>query len=114
MGGNLDDGAENAPLAVALAPGFTVCNVVRRGRGDDLATALAAGRRGDAVGLFMRLAGASEEDIAGARAAPVWPALEALAPTLAHDGACLGDGRPPCRRRNGSSSRDRPTCPTPT
>jgi hypothetical protein len=180
VGGNLDDGAENAPLAVALARGFTVYNVVRRGRGasgdtapyavarevedlaavlaaagrpahlfgvssggalaleavaaglpvdrlavyevpyattdeaarrfvayrEDLATALAAGRRGDAVGLFMRLAGASEEDIAGARAAPVWPALEVLAPTLAHDGACLGDGRPPVDRLAAV------TCPT--
>ena len=29
-------------------------------------------------------------------AAPTfWPALEALAPTLAYDAACLGDGRPP-------------------
>ena len=33
--------------------------------------------------------------IAGARASSLWPSLEALAPTLAYDAACLGDGRPP-------------------
>jgi hypothetical protein len=43
----------------------------------------------------MRLAGAGDAQIAGARAAPVWPSLEALAPTLAYDAACLGDGRVP-------------------
>jgi hypothetical protein len=46
----------------------------------------------------MRLAGSSEEDIAGARASPFWPGLEALAPTLAYDAACLGDGRPRAAR----------------
>jgi pimeloyl-ACP methyl ester carboxylesterase len=59
---------------------------------------LAEGRRGDAFALFMRIAGASEEDISGARSAPVWPALEAIAHTLAYDAACLGDGRPPAAR----------------
>ena len=62
---------------------------------DDLSGLLAQGRRGDAVAAFMRLAGAGEDDIAGARAAPVWASLETLAPTLAYDAACLGDGRVP-------------------
>ncbi|MEU4192274.1 alpha/beta hydrolase [Kribbella sp. NPDC026611] len=167
--GNLDDGAENEPLAQELAAGFTTYNLRRRGRAgsgndrpyslqreiediaavieaaggmahlygvssggalaleaaaaglnvdrvivyevpysvgsealeywqayvDDLEAALSAGRRGEAVELFMRLAGASDEDIAGARSAPVWAALEDLAPTLAHDAACLGDGAVP-------------------
>ncbi|GIG87948.1 alpha/beta fold hydrolase [Plantactinospora endophytica] len=175
VGGGLDDGAENAPLASELAGRFTVYNYARRGRGgsgdtapyavereiEDLAAliaeaggsahvfgassggalvfeaapaglpidriavyevpymtdegmawhyaryvqelgrVLAAGRRGDAVELFMRLAGASEEDIAGARRSPVWAGLEALAPTLAYDAACLGDGRPPTARLAG-------------
>ena len=169
VGGGLDDGAENAALADALAPWFTVVNYARRGRGasgdtapyavdrevDDLAALLATvdgpahlfgassggalalraaaaglpvgriavyevpyltdeplraawlsyvdelgallsgGRRGDAVAAFMRLAGAGDPEIAGARAAAVWPSLEALAPTLAYDAACLGDGRVP-------------------
>ena len=63
----------------------------------DLSAALAEDRRGDALELFMRLAGSPEEAIAAARRAPVWPALEALAPTLAYDAACLGDGRVPER-----------------
>jgi pimeloyl-ACP methyl ester carboxylesterase len=169
VGGGLDDGAENAGLADALARWFTVINYARRGRGssgdtapyavdrevddlaalvatvdgpahlfgassggalalraaaaglpvgrisvyevpyltdepiraawlsyvDELGTLLAAGRRGDAVAAFMRLAGAGDAEIAGARAAPVWPSLETLAPTLAYDAACLGDGRVP-------------------
>jgi pimeloyl-ACP methyl ester carboxylesterase len=59
---------------------------------------LADGRRGDAVALFMRVAGSSDEGIAGARASALWPGLEALAPTLAYDAACLGDGGPPATR----------------
>jgi pimeloyl-ACP methyl ester carboxylesterase len=59
---------------------------------------LAEGRRGAAVELFMRVAGASEEDIEGARSSPVWPGLEAIAHTLAYDAACLGDGQPPTAR----------------
>jgi pimeloyl-ACP methyl ester carboxylesterase len=64
---------------------------------EQLAAALAEDRRGEALELFMRLAGSSDEAIAGARAAPAWPQLEALAPTLAYDAACLRDGRPPER-----------------
>jgi pimeloyl-ACP methyl ester carboxylesterase len=59
---------------------------------------LAEGRRGDAAELFMRVAGATEEMIAGARSSPVWPGLEAIAHTLAYDAACLGDGQPPTAR----------------
>ena len=47
-----------------------------------------------ALRLFMQLAGSSDEDIAGAEAAPVWTTLLALAPTLRYDAACLGDGPP--------------------
>jgi pimeloyl-ACP methyl ester carboxylesterase len=59
---------------------------------------LAEGPRGDALELFMRLAGSSDEDIAGARNSPFWPGGEALAHTLAYDAACLGDGQPPTAR----------------
>lgn len=170
--GNLDDGAENAPIAAELAPRFTVYNYNRRGRGDSgdtlpyalereiedldaliaeagghahlygvssggalvlqaaaaglsadrivvyevpylvgedmrtywreyvrqLGPALAEGRNGDAVALFMRLAGSSEEEIEGARRSPYWPGVERLAPTLAYDAAALGDGPPPVSR----------------
>jgi pimeloyl-ACP methyl ester carboxylesterase len=59
---------------------------------------LAEGRRGDAAALFMRLAGASEEMVADAKASPMWPGLEAIAPTLAYDAACMGDNQPPAAR----------------
>lgn len=65
---------------------------------EDLTAALDAGDRDEALRLFMRLAGSSDQDIAGAEAAPVWPALLELAPTLRYDAACLGDGPPPADR----------------
>jgi pimeloyl-ACP methyl ester carboxylesterase len=172
VGGGLDDGSENAPLAPELADHFTVFNYARRGRGDSgdtlpyalqreiedleaviaeaggsacaygvstggalvleaaaegididrlavyevpynmsddwsqrwldyvrqLGAVLAAGRRGDAIELFMRLAGSSDEEIAGARSSSMWPGMEELAHTLSYDAACLGDGRPPAAR----------------
>jgi pimeloyl-ACP methyl ester carboxylesterase len=54
-----------------------------------LADALAAGRGGDAVAafIFMRLTGMPAEQVEGIRHSPSWPALEALAPTLAYDHA---------------------------
>ena len=48
----------------------------------ELGTALTEGRRGDALELFMRVAGSSEKSIEGARSSPLWPSLEALAHTL--------------------------------
>ena len=65
---------------------------------EQLGVLLAEDRRGDAAALFMRVAGASEEMIAGARSSPMWPGLEAIAHTLAYDAACLGNGQPPTAR----------------
>ncbi len=172
VGGGLDEGSENAPLAEELAQHFTVTNYARRGRSESgdtqpyavdreiedigaliaeaggsahlygvssggalaleaaaaglavdrlavyevpyftddellgswrayreqLDTVLGEGHRGDAVELFMRLAGAREEDVQGAKASPFWSSLEAIAYTLAYDAACIGDGRPPADR----------------
>ncbi|GLY74150.1 alpha/beta fold hydrolase [Actinoallomurus iriomotensis] len=56
---------------------------------------LAAGRRGDAVALFMTNVGVPPYAVEGMRAQPGWSALEAIAPTLAYDDALLGDGRVP-------------------
>jgi hypothetical protein len=66
---------------------------------------LAEGRRGEVVELFMRTVGSSEEEIAGARSSPFWPALEALAHTLGYDAACIGDGPPPTARLAGIKQR---------
>jgi pimeloyl-ACP methyl ester carboxylesterase len=59
---------------------------------------LAEDRRGDAAELFMRMAGASEEMVAGARGSPMWPGLEAIAHTLVYDAVCMGDNHPPAAR----------------
>jgi pimeloyl-ACP methyl ester carboxylesterase len=59
---------------------------------------LAEGRRDDAIKLFMRFAGSSEEDIAGAASYPMWPGLVAIAHTLAYDAACSNDYQPPPAR----------------
>ena len=54
-----------------------------------LREALAEGRRGDAVALFMRFVGTPAEQIARLRRAPFWPGMEAVAPTLAYDHAAI-------------------------
>lgn len=46
---------------------------------------LAANRKGDAVGLFMMLVGASAADVEGMRHHPMWPLWESVAPSLAYD-----------------------------
>jgi pimeloyl-ACP methyl ester carboxylesterase len=65
-----DDPADRKPWATYIA---------------QLTEALAAGRNGDAVALFMRFVGMPDEQIAGLRQAPFWPGMEAVAPTLAYD-----------------------------
>jgi pimeloyl-ACP methyl ester carboxylesterase len=51
----------------------------------ELRELLAAGRKGDAVGLFMMLVGASAADVEGMRHHPMWPLWESAAPSLAYD-----------------------------
>ncbi|ALV33369.1 alpha/beta hydrolase [Streptomyces sp. CdTB01] len=67
----------------------------------NLGEALGAGRRGDAVELFLRLTGLAEQMIQGARNSPMWPGMEAIAPTLAYDDAVLGGGLVPEARLAG-------------
>jgi pimeloyl-ACP methyl ester carboxylesterase len=59
---------------------------------------LSEGRRGDAVAVFMKRVGTPDEAIAGMRHAPMWPTLEAVAPTLAYDNGVMGDGTVPAGR----------------
>src|SRR5436190_5059586 len=60
-----------------------------------LAELLAAGRRGDAVALFMKQVGLPPEFVVQARNAPWWSATEDLAHTLAYDAAVMGDSAVP-------------------
>jgi pimeloyl-ACP methyl ester carboxylesterase len=55
----------------------------------DLAEALAADRGGDAVARFMAYLGMPAAQVDGMRQAPFFPALAAIAPTLAYDHAGL-------------------------
>jgi len=61
----------------------------------ELTQLLDAGRRGDAMELFMRTVGLPEEMIAGMRRAPMWSGMEEIAPTLAYDAAIMGDSTVP-------------------
>ncbi|WP_405730955.1 alpha/beta hydrolase [Streptomyces sp. NBC_00028] len=65
---------------------------------ENLTAALAEGRRGDAVELFLRLTGMPDEMIQGARQSPMWAGMEAAAPSLAYDNAVMGDGLLPRER----------------
>lgn len=51
----------------------------------ELKALLDEGRKGDAVGLFMMLVGASAEDVEAIKQSPMWPTWEVIAPTLAYD-----------------------------
>lgn len=64
----------------------------------ELEATLAEGRRGDALALFMKLAGSSDEEIAGAKQSPFWSGGEAIAHTLAYEAAVLGNGQPSAER----------------
>jgi pimeloyl-ACP methyl ester carboxylesterase len=67
---------------------------------ENLTQALTAGRRGDAVALFMKLVGMPAEQIEGMRHAPFWGGMEAIAPTLAYDHTAI-------MGKDGSIPRDR-------
>ena len=59
---------------------------------DQLAELIVAGRRGDAVELYQRVAvGIPEEVIAQMRHAPFRPALDAMAHSLVYDAKVIGD-----------------------
>ncbi len=58
-----------------------------------LTESLSAGRRGDAVVLFMQFVGTPAEQVEGMRQSPGWPMFEVVAPTLAYDAAAMGEDR---------------------
>ena len=63
-----------------------------------LREALARDDRDGALELFMRLAGSPPQMVEQVKASEYWPGMRELAPTLAYDAACLGDGPPPADR----------------
>ena len=64
-----------------------------------LAELVSAGRRGDAVELFLTEAvGVPAEAVTGMRGAPEWSWMEGLAHTLAYDTTVTGDGALPVAR----------------
>lgn len=65
----------------------------------DLAELLDQGRHADAVARFMMFLGLPADQVGVMQQQPVWPAYEAVAPTLAYDIAALGeDGAIPVER----------------
>ncbi len=58
-----------------------------------LAKLVNAGRKGEAVELFMRFVGTPAEMIEGVKHSPAWPMLEASAPTRTYDAAEVGEDR---------------------
>ncbi|WP_026926948.1 alpha/beta fold hydrolase [Granulicoccus phenolivorans] len=104
-GGNLALNAAQAGVPIARIAAFEPNAAVDDTRpplpGDyveRLDAAVAAGRPGDAVALFLTEAVLlPPELVAGMREEDWWPGLEAIAPTIAYDGRQVGDalsGRP--------------------
>ncbi|ALC27377.1 alpha/beta hydrolase [Streptomyces sp. CFMR 7] len=71
---------------------------------------LAAGDRAGAVELFLATTGVDPATVDRMRRAPLWPGLEALAPTLAYDDAVLGDGAVPAERFAAVTARTLVVC----
>ncbi|MBT2438761.1 alpha/beta fold hydrolase [Streptomyces sp. ISL-36] len=82
-------------------PGARETYAARRHR---LTGLLDRGERGAALELFLADA-AAPEALAGMRGSAAWPALEAVAHTLAYDQAVLGDGTVPAERLAGIHAR---------
>ena len=88
--------AAGAPVRAVsgLEPPFRVPSAppMPEGYPETLREHLAAGHNGDAVAHFMTQAvGQPAEQVEQMRAMPMWPALEAMAPTLVYDDLVVGD-----------------------
>ncbi len=85
----------NIPKLIAYEPPYLVDDSrpdFPRDYFERLNEIVAAGRRGDAVEYFMvTMVGMPAEAAAPMRHAPMWPLLEAVAPTLVYDATIMGD-----------------------
>ncbi|WP_138905042.1 alpha/beta fold hydrolase [Streptomyces albidochromogenes] len=83
-------------------PPFTAAGPADRAAGARytarLGELLGAGDLGGAAELFLSMAGMAPDVVAHLRGSPMWPELEAVAPTLAYDDAVMGDGTVPVER----------------
>jgi pimeloyl-ACP methyl ester carboxylesterase len=68
---------------------------------DHLDELVSEGRPGDAAEAFLTLMGTPPGAIAGMKAGPYWPHMEACAPTLAQDVRLCNDGKVPTERLQG-------------
>lgn len=99
----LEAAASGVPIdrLVLFEPPYTSENAdaeQRRRDAEQLDGLLRAGHRGDALELFFGWVGMPEDVVAQMRTSPVWPALEATAPTIAYDNAVMGDDIVPRER----------------
>jgi pimeloyl-ACP methyl ester carboxylesterase len=81
-------------LAIYEVP-YTLDNNARKAANDyykTLKKLLVAGRKDDAVALFVQSVGVSDKQIQAMKRMPMWKGLEKLAPTLAYDSEVLGKG----------------------
>jgi len=87
-------GAQVKKLAIYEVPYTLDSNATKAANEYDkaLKKLLKSGRIGDAVALFVRAVGVSDEQIKAMRRMPMWRGLERLAPTLAYDSEVLGEG----------------------
>jgi pimeloyl-ACP methyl ester carboxylesterase len=103
------DAAAQAPAIRKVAlyePSFIVDNTrppIPANYVSRLKELVSSGNRGDAIEYFMTTAvGMPAAMVAQMRGAPMWPAMEAVAHTLAYDGEALGDamsGKPLSKKR---------------
>ncbi len=81
-------------LAIYEAP-YALDGVARKAASNyykTLKKSLAAGRKDDAVALFVGSVGVSDKQIQAMKRLPMWKGLLKLAPTLAYDSQVLGEG----------------------
>lgn len=81
-------------LAIYEVP-FTIDDNARNAANEyykTLKMLLTAGRKDDAVALFVQSVGVSDKQIQAMKRMPMWKGLVKLAPTLAYDSEVLGEG----------------------
>ncbi len=88
-------GEKIAKLAVYEAPYDGAVGAAGKWKSyrSEQADLLAEGRRGDAVLHHMKFVGVPDAVVAEMKASPAWAGMEAMAPTLPHDVAVVGDDR---------------------